>query len=293
MAVGLGISLSLFAAIFKAGKSISTKLGVSAAGVYITSGVYRFISTILFAIALFGVGGWMLPADPVFWSAAILNSIALAATTLLITSAFKISDISVIAPLMAILPVLVTVPAWVLLGQQPTLLSGTGIVLVVVGTYLLEVRSRTDSFLKPLYRLKTDRGAQYIGLMLIIAATVPSIDSIGISVSSPLLWVFTTHFGMSIILLTGMMYKESKWRSDFQTNWKAFVVIGLFNAVLWITQAYAYEVTQVAYVQAIKRSSILLSISAGYLIFEEEHISKRLLGGSIIVCGIIAVILGA
>lgn len=293
MSIGLGIGLSLLAGVFKAGKSISTKISTTTAGEYVTSWVFRTVSTILFAIGVFLTTGFSIPFTPQFWIAASFNAIALSATTLLITKAFKISDISVIAPLMALLPILVTVPAWIVLGEQPTLLAGVGIVLVVIGAYLLEVRSKSDSFTKPFTRLRTDRGAQYIGIMLIIASVVPTVDKIGISYTEPLIWVFTTHLGMTLILGVIMLKYEPTWKADIDSSWKPLLLIGGFNALLWGTQVFAYDLTQVAYVQAIKRGSIFLSIIAGYVIFDEGNIRNRFIGATVIFIGVACVVLGA
>lgn len=293
MTVGLGVVLSLIAAVFKAGKSITTKVSTTTAGEYVTSWSFRFVSTVCFALVLLVTGGFTFLDGWLFWTAAAFNATALSATTLLITKALKISDISVIAPLMSLLPVLVTVPAWIFLDEEPTVIAGFGILLVAFGAYLLEVRSRTESFLKPLYRLRTDRGAQYIGLMLLIASVVPTVDKVGISQSSPIMWVFTTHVGMSIILGFIMLLYEDTWKSDIGGSWKPLVLIGLFNALLWGTQAFAYEITNVAYVQAIKRASIFLSIIAGYVLFDEKNIHNRLIGGVVIILGVVAVVIGA
>jgi uncharacterized membrane protein len=289
--IGLGVFLSGLAIFFKAGKSISTKIGVTNAGEFVTSWSFRFVSFILFSIAVFVLGEFTIPSSSVFWMALVFNSCALSASSLLISKAFKVSDISVIAPLMALIPVVVSIPAWIVLGEDPSLLAGIGLICVTGGSYMLELRS--DGFLAPLKRIKDDRGAQYIGLMLLIVSVTPTLDKIGLSNSSPLVWVFYLHFVISIILGLFVYVFEDDWESGMRNNWKVFVLIGLFNALVWAAQIFAYEVMYVAYVQGIKRASILISIIAGYFLFGEENIRNRLVGGVFIFVGVLLIVVGS
>lgn len=289
--IGLGVFFSGLAALFKAGKSISTKIGVTNAGEFVTSWSYRVVSFILFSIAIFGLGKFVIPSGSVFWIVLIFNSFAYATSTLLISKAFKVSDISVIAPLMALIPVVVSIPAWIVLGEDPSLIAGIGLISVTCGSYMLELRS--DGFLAPLKRIKDDRGAQYIGLMLLIVSVTPTLDKIGLSNSDPVVWVFYLHLGISIVLGLVMYLFEDDWESGLQSNWKVFVLIGVFNALIWVAQIFAYELTYVAYVQGIKRASILISIIAGSLLFGEENIRNRLIGGVFIFVGVLLIVIGS
>jgi len=194
---------------------------------------------------------------------------------------------------MAFVPVMTVLPAWILLQEVPSVLAGGGIVLVSVGAYVLGVQSTEDGILAPVKNLTTDRGAQYIAVMLVLVGVIPSIDKIGLQNSSPLFWVLATHLGMSLTL-GAIAFTQSRTtaKADFSNNKIVLVTLGVVNAILWIAQINAYAVFPVAYVQAIKRGGIVLSIFAGYYIFDEKHIQERLVGGTIIIIGIVAVIFG-
>lgn len=296
MVIPTGIGLSILAAFLKATKSITTKVSTTTTGVYLTSWSFRFISFLFFTVLVLITRELYTPTTPTFWIALIVNIAALSATTLLITKAFSVSEISIVSPLMALIPVAVVLPAWVLLQETPTPMAGAGILLITFGTYLLETRahrSENESLFTPFLRLKDDPAAKYIALMLLIVGFIPSVDKIGITESSPLFWVACTHLGLSLVLGYVMSSKEPNWKPDFKANWKPLFALGIANALLWIAQAYAYELTQVAYVQAIKRGSILIAIIAGHFLYNETNIRNRLLGAFIILLGITAIVLGA
>lgn len=291
--VSVGVLLSIGAAGLKSVKDITTKVGAENADEYITSLSTRLFALPVFAVALVLVGQFRIPTNTTFWVALLVNISLLTLTTILIAKAYRVSDISIIAPLMSFVPVMTVLPAWILLGEVPSPLAGGGIVLVSVGAYVLGVQSTAEGVLSPIKNLTTDRGAQYIVVMLLLVGVVPSVDKIGLQNSSPLLWVLATHLGMSF-MLGGIAFTKSRTtaKTDFSNNRLVLVTLGVVNAVLWIAQINAYAVFPVAYVQAIKRGGIVLSIVAGYYIFNEEHIRKRLIGGTIIIVGVAAVIFG-
>jgi uncharacterized membrane protein len=130
-------------------------------------------------------------------------------------------------------------------------------------------------------------------VVLLLIGFSPSIDKIGLSYSTPLIWVFSTHLGMSVVLGGRVYLKDPNWTTKAQSNVRPLLIIGVLNSILWLVQIYAYEIFYVSYVQAIKRVSILLSIVAGYFFFDETHIKNRLLGGTIILSGVICIILVA
>lgn len=288
--LNIGIVLSIGAAILKSGKSIFTKANAMSINPYTTSFAYRAISALLFIILLFIFQNNTIKNFQLFAIASITNSIILASTTLLTTKALEVSDISIITPLMALLPITVTIPAWIFLDEKISIIALFGILLVCFGAYILELNSKNKNWLTPFFKLTNDKGAQYVGLFLVIASVIPTIDKIGLSSSTPILWVTATHTGMSVLLLSIASIKTSNISTDIQTNVKPLFVLGLFNTLLWIAQIFAYQEMQVAYVQAIKRGSIFLSILAGYLFFNETRLKARMTGAVIILFGISLII---
>lgn len=287
-----GVGLSLLASVFKAGKGITTKLAVGRTDEYATTWAYRFVAAIIFAIALFITQGFEIPRNPMFWMALGISSIGYTISSILLTKAYKVSDISLIAPLIAFVPIATSVPAWVILNETPTPVAAIGIVLVSIGAYTLQIHKKDKGLMEPIRAIVRDRGAQYIALFLLVVAVLPSVDKIGLQYAPPLLWVFSTTAVVSLLLSVLLLGRgASPGTAAMQEEWKVLVLLGFLNAGLNLVQAHAYTVMDVAYVQAIKRASILLVIVAGWIIFEEEHIRQRFLGGSIILIGIILIIL--
>jgi len=67
--------------------------------------------------------------------------------------------------------------------------------------------------------------------------------------------------------------------------------IGLFSALSLIFQMAAINLTLVAYVISIKRTSAIMSVLFGYLIFKERGIKERLIGVTIMIIGVLLIVL--
>lgn len=283
-----GLLLALISSVFKSGKSLSTKVASQLTNDYITSLFTRLISAIVFLILIIVLNKYIIPSDNIFILYLMINSVLFAIVTVLFTKSLRISDVSLVSPIMSLLPILVTIPSYIILGEIPNLYAGFGIVLVTFGSYILELNSESKTCLDPVKSLYHDKGVQIAFSGLIIASVIPSVDKIGIQMTNPIMWVFLTQLISGLII--GLFYlfsnNNNSFKLDFYNNYKILIIVGLFNALIWIFQSYAYTYTQVSYVQSVKRVSIILSILGGYYIFDEKNIKERLFGSVLILSGI-------
>lgn len=283
----LGLILALFSSFFKSGKSLTTKIASQSTNDYITSLFTRLVSAIIFLILLIVLNKMVVPEDNIFILYLIINSILFSIVTVLFTKSLRISDVSLVSPIMSLLPIFVTIPSYIILGEIPNLYAGIGILLVTLGSYTLEFNTESKTYIDPIKSLYYNKGVQIAFIGLIIASVIPSIDKIGIQMSNPIMWVFLTQLLSGIII--GIFYlntDNNSFKLDFYNNYKILILVGLFNALIWIFQSYAYTYTQVSYVQSVKRVSIILSILGGYYIFDENNISERLFSSILILIGI-------
>ena len=291
--IGFGIVLGLLASVFKSSKSITTKIASTDSNEYVTSFATRFFSIPVFILGVVLTQSFVVPNSATFLYALAVNSIAMVSTTILIAKALKLSDISVISPLLAFVPISVIIPSYLILDEVPTLVAGSGIVLVSIGAYVLNTGGENTGFLEPIRRLGSDRGARYILLVLVIVSVTPSVDKIGIQETSPLMWVLCTHVFASLGILLFTLSVDSEVAGPLQDNLKMLVLVGLSSSLIWVFQSYGYTITQVSYIQALKRVSLLFSVIAGKFIFQEENIKRRLVGAVIMLVGVMAIVLGA
>jgi len=64
-------------------------------------------------------------------------------------------------------------------------------------------------------------------------------------------------------------------------------LIGLTFALSALTHFYAVKIAAVAYVVAVKRTSLLFAVLWGWLFFNETRMRERLAGAALIVFGVL------
>jgi uncharacterized membrane protein len=74
-------------------------------------------------------------------------------------------------------------------------------------------------------------------------------------------------------------------------DFRLLFAVGLFSALAIVTQYIAITFLLVPYVIVIKRTSTIMRVLFGYLIFKEKGIKERLLGAAIMVLGVILITL--
>lgn len=288
----LGVGLALLAGAFKSSKSITTKFAASSVNSYTTSASMRLVAGVIFFIVVAGLDRFYIPTVKSFYIALLVNSVLYAVVALLYTEALRRSDISLITPLMALIPVTTVIPSFLLLGEIPSVIGLVGLILVSLGAYLLNFSSNQTSYFKPFKKLYSDSGVRLTFLGLILASVVPPIDKIGIEATNPLFWVMSQQLGaFTVIFIISVYLSKLVGFDTIKANWKVLLLVGVSSGMIGLLQSVGYTYTKVVYVQAIKRVSIVFSVIAGYYLFNEKNVRDRLGGAILILIGIICITL--
>ena len=125
------------------------------------------------------------------------------------------------------------------------------------------------------------------------------IDKVGIKNSSVLFWIvaincFSAILMAPIVILNSRMKKNKNQKKNSTVslkNFKIILPIGIFSALLTICQMTAINLTLVAYVISIKRTSVIFSIVFAYFIFKEKGIKECLTGAFLMIIGVFLITL--
>ncbi len=238
----------------------------------------------LFALWLDGIP----TIQPAFWLALLgsggLNIFAMSFYTM----AVQKGNLSQTIPLLAFSPMFLLITAPVIAGETPSLVGMVGVLLIVVGSYLLNLNQRKNGWLAPFRALLVDRSAQLMLAVAFLWSIAAAFDKVGVVNSSPLMWAVSV-FGVVSLGLTIPMLRTPHSLTLVRTNWLPLLWLGLFASLSVITQMLAVAQANVAYVIAIKRLSILLAVVVGYVIFHEHGIRDRLVGASVMLAGVLII----
>ena len=251
---------------------------------YIVAWAWTACTLPFLAVALF-IDGFpqILPS---FWPAVLASTIILSISSLLFFRAIQIADLSLTVPMLAFTPMLLLISSPLMLGEFPQPLGVVGILLIVLGSYVLNFAQRHHGFFEPFYYLLKNRGPRMMLTVAVLFSIGANVDKIGMLNSSPIMWVFSINFFVTIVLSVIVGIKVRMPVAAFKSAWKFLLLMGLVTSIALITQMYALRLTIVPYVIAIKRTSVVMTALIGLFILKEQSFKERLTGVILMVAGV-------
>ncbi len=229
---------------------------------------------------------------PQFWLAMLTGGTLNVIAYSLYMKAIQISDLSLITPLSALTPLFLLVTSPLIVKEFPTPLDGLGVFLVVVGSYILNLRSLDGDFLAPVKAMARDRGSRMMILVAFIWSITSTFDKIGVQNSSPLFWAIVLFAYIAIGILPSLFGSQKIDWLGVRKQWKSIVLAGIMNGIAVGSQMIAVGMVPVTQVIAVKRTSSLFSVGFGVWLFGEKGLRERLMGAIVMVLGVIVMSIG-
>lgn len=280
---------ALLSALFESLKDVSSKMGLKDMDEYLVTWAFGIFALPYLALPFLFISIPSLGSQ--YWVALLIDGALNVIATILQLKAIKSSDLSLTIPLLAFTPLFLLVMSPLILGQFPTLLGIIGVIFIVIGSYVLNIQRRNSGYLAPFKAMFEQHGPKLMLIAAFLLSITSSIDKIGVLNSSPLFWAFSVHSFTTITLLPIIIRELNHHLKLTETDYRLLLAVGLFSALAILTQYIAITFLLVPYVIAIKRTSTLMSVLFGYLIFKEKGIKGRLIGAAIMVIGVILITL--
>jgi uncharacterized membrane protein len=223
---------------------------------------------------------------PAFWPVLLLGGLLGAITFFLYGKALRAGDLSLTLPMLAFTPLFLLVTSPLTLGEFPRAPGLVGILCVVAGSYVLNLRERTKGFWGPVKALWTNRGARLMLLVAAIWSVGANFDKVGLRASSPEFWIAAVYSASAVALAPGLLGRHRHLAAQLVSGPWLLLAAGLLEAVGLICQMHALTLTLVPYVISVKRVSIVFGVLLGALVFRERDIAHRLPGAIVMVAGV-------
>ena len=286
------LGLALAAALFQVLRNTAMKRLGHALDEYIN--VWgRFTFLLPFALLGCVLGGFpTLKPGFVGWCA--LFGVCQTLSTLALSKALKLSEISLVTALWKVSLLVLLGMAWVTIGEHPSGLGVAGVLLSASGVYLLNVHRARIGFWQPLVVLVSDRGQRYTLLAALLYA--PSVITIkqAVLASNAAMGTLGGYLAASLIMTPVAVTTSARHFAQVSRYWKEFVALGLFAALTTISQTHAYTLTLSSYVEAVKQVEILFAMAIGVLAFgEAQRVRESALGAVVMLIGMMLLALAA
>ena len=201
---------------------------------------------------------------------------------------YRHSDLSLGYPIARSGTLLIPIWAHLFLGETIALSAGLGIGLILVGVYLLNVRSASLASLLP-SRSQLNRGL-YLALITAVLMSIYSvIDKAG--AVAPGLGVFNflyIMFFVSFLFLTPyVLWKRGvpAIKDEVRGRVGVLTLMGLLDLTGYLALLFAMRMTQVSYVLALKQVAIVLGALMGTTFLREQYGTGRILASVVIFAG--------
>jgi len=254
----------------------------------VVSWVNNFVPFLLFLPVVFFIE---LKFNQQFIISVIISGTINTAAAILYHRAISQGEISVVVPMLSFTPLFLLVISPIIVGEFPTSKGFIGIILIVVGSYLLNVNLKEKGILFPLKSFMKNKATRYMLIVAFIWSISANFDKKGIEASSILQYILFINLFVTIgttifIISKGKFSLQSVWRER-----KNLFFVGALTSLGYFVHMTALAMTLVAYVIALKRTSGMITVVLGYLILKEQNIKERLLGSTIMFLGVLFIVL--
>lgn len=281
------IIYALLTALFNALKSVSSKKGLRSLDEYVVSWFIYFLPAVFILITFLFI---KFPNfGPMFYPVLIIDCALSVVATVWSVRALLKSDLSIAMPMTAFTPLFMLATSYVMLGEFPSAAGFLGVILIVIGTYFLNIKERKNGFVAPFLSLAKEEGAQLMLGAAFIWSVTANLDKMATLNSSPVFFSMAENLVMAVMLFPIAWKRICRQRKEVEKEKFHLVSVGIFSALMTVFQMMAISQTLAVYVIAIKRLTILISIVLGGVIFKEKNIGSRLAAGAIMVLGVLLI----
>lgn len=231
------------------------------------------------------------PLDRTFWIAT-LCSLPLEITALVLyTKALKVSPISVTVPFLAFTPLFLIVTSRIIVGEGVSFQGGIGILLMVAGSYTLNIHRIKKDLFEPIKAIAREKGSVFMIMVAFIYSITSSLGKVAIEHSSPVFFGAFYFFLVSVFFTPIVLAKKDNKKSLRPSEIRAIIPAGMTYGLMIIFHMIAMDMSNVAYMISIKRTSLLFSMIYGYFMFREERIGEKTIGAILMLAGFMLIVL--
>ena len=213
-------------------------------------------------------------------------------TIILYIKALKASPLSLTLPFLALTPVFLIAVSYVLLGEAVSAQGSIGILLIAAGSYILNIEEVRKGVFAPFKAIAREKGSLFMIAVALLYSITSSMGKMAIEHSSPVFFGATYFIVLNIAYIPVGLYMGRNDMQPFirEKRYVSLLLPGFFYGLMVVAHMEAINLTKVAYMISVKRTSLLMGVLYGYVLFREENIRERLLGALLMFVGFVLVV---
>ena len=218
----------------------------------------------------------------------VLSGIATGASWLCYFKALQIGDVNKVTPIDKSSTILTMLMAFILLGEELTLIKCIAMILIGVGTYLMitkkenvVVEKKNNAWL--LYAL----GSAFFASLTSILGKI-GIENVDSTLGTAIRTIVVLIMAWIVVFVTK---KQNTIKHINKNSWIFLILSGLATSGSWLCYYKALQTGPASVVVPIDKLSILVTIAFSYIVFKEKLNKKSALGLLLIVIGTLSLLI--
>ncbi len=233
-----------------------------------------------------------LAQSPFVWFLFLLSGGIGGAAYYLGAKGFKYLSLSEASPLYNIGTVIAIVLATIFLGEKLTIPQLVGVTLIILGTYVLELRG--NDLLSPIVKLFKSKNIHYVLIATFLSSTLAVFSKYILGFVDPITFLFV-HIVMIALFLLAIVFLRHNGFADIKKGFVvhkwAIVAIASLTVIGGITDLFSLKLGEAALFVPIMRTWTLIAVLFGGTFYKEGHIRNRIIATVIMLLGVFIIYL--
>lgn len=194
----------------------------------------------------------------IVWLIVCLSGLVHFFYTVSLSYAYEDGDLSLVYPLARSAPFFVVAGSVFFLKEIPSFIGLLGIILTIIGAYVIGLESLTiNQLLRPLIMLRK-RPYQLALLTAVITAAYSIVDRIGVDLIDPFSFIVLLLIVETIFYTPFVLWMKKKFiLQEWHENKKAILIAGLVRFLSYLLILYVMLQTQLSYIVSVRQISIV------------------------------------
>jgi drug/metabolite transporter (DMT)-like permease len=250
------------------------------------------IGSLLFVPALF-LWGWPAPG---IWVYILTSALMGASFFFVLPFAYNDSDFSVVYPMArGAAPALIAVWSVLFLREQLSAGGVIGLLIIIAGLMIVGgsgwFAQRAVGISALAVPKPNVKGIWPALLLAVIISIYSVIDGAAVKLTNPVPYAALIYF-VSAIYLTPYVFVKHGWgelRQEFRAYRWRLILIGALIVAAYMLALWAYRLSSVSYVGAIREMNVVVGALAGWQLLGEKFGQVRVFGSLVIFAGILVI----
>jgi len=247
-------------------------------------------------IAVFAIKEGIPNLNALFIAGVVGSVIFYTASEIIQFRAMKIADLSAIYPLVSLGPIFTLIVAFLPpLNEKPGFIAIIGVLITLLGVYVLNVNNAKEGLLKPIKLLFENKASALMILSVVINSVVIAFDKLAINNTIPQNTTFVL-LAENILVIVGLLpilyLRNKNFTRQIFDNKKLFIILGLLNAVSTILAFSAVGSGSVGLVSTILKTQLLFVLLFSFIFFKDKPRLETIIGSIIMILGVVLIKIG-